>query len=169
MAPVLMENRFSPSTETLCRSLPCLCCSQADEAARQWGSRPRRHIKAEQQSDPAAALCFCFAVSTQHGGREKRWWSAPVRPPGRRFHASSSVLVPDKLKGGPKRILWMWKSSFWSKDRSQLSSLCLAFNNIFMWYRWLNIHTVVSPMLTYTCSLSTEGNVRCLKCLWTTS
>lgn len=74
---------------------------------RQWGSRPRRHIKAEQQSDPAAALCFCFAVSTQHGGREKRWWSAPVRPPGRRFHASSSVLVPDKLKGGPKRILWM--------------------------------------------------------------
>lgn len=56
---------------------------------------PPAHIKAQQQSIPAAALCFCLVVSTQHGG-QKSVGGLPLgptptqRPPRGQLHATSS-------------------------------------------------------------------------------
>lgn len=68
------------------------------------GLPARRHIKAELQSVPAAALCFCFAPWTQRGGR-RALVVRPSRPLGASYpHPARgrAVLVPGKLEAAQR-------------------------------------------------------------------
>lgn len=134
----------------------CLWCFQEDEAS--------RHIKAQLQSVPAAALCFCFAVLTQHGGQK----ALVVCPCGRWFldiqlKQLSSYAWQIRRQADILDLIY----SFWSKDHSWFSSLFFFFfNGIFAKQRWLN--RVVFPMLYLTLLDFHLKYMRCpyLKCLW---
>ncbi len=133
------------------------------------GQPAGRHIKAEQQSVPAAALCFCYAVLTQHGGPKalvvcpSAPWEAVLRIQLKA--AQFSLLTNWKATQQPEADVLDLKYSFWSKDHSQFSSFCASLNGIFMWQRWLNIRKAVFPTLTYGKYVCYP----CLKCRWITS